>query len=131
MGTAALIANRQGEFLLHLRDQIEGICWPGYWGFIGGRPEDGETAREAIVRELDEEAGLSIPDLRPLAVMDQGIDGKAKIEVFAGHWDGDPRDLQLTEGVMLHWFPHSTLDRLRIAPWCVEAIHLYQRGTGR
>lgn len=32
----------------------------GAWNFFGGRIDDGERPREALIRELDEEAGLNV-----------------------------------------------------------------------
>ncbi len=32
--------------------------WPGYWSFPGGRIEDGESALEAALRELEEETAI-------------------------------------------------------------------------
>ncbi|MFI2242497.1 NUDIX domain-containing protein [Streptomyces chrestomyceticus] len=125
MGVAAAIRNSDGAFLLHLRDNIDGICWPGHWSFLGGQLEDGETPSEAITRELREEAGLVLPDLRPLATVHQG-NGRADIEVFAASWDGDAARIQVTEGIMLAWFHPRLLPRLRVPPWCVEAISLHQ-----
>ncbi|AJT68712.1 NUDIX domain-containing protein [Streptomyces chattanoogensis] len=127
-GTSALITNSQGEYLLHLRDNIEGICWPGYWAPIGGRPEPGEPLADAIARELKEETGLTIPLTAFTTVHQDNAEhpGKGSIAVYTGHWDGDAHALPLTEGVMLHWFPVSVLSRLRVPPWCREAIRIHQ-----
>ncbi|KOG59569.1 hypothetical protein ADK38_42615, partial [Streptomyces varsoviensis] len=106
-----------------LRDNIDGICWPGHWSFLGGRVESGETPYEAITRELHEEAGLVLPDLRSLATLQQG-NGRADIEVFTASWDGDAAGIPVTEGIMLAHFHPRILPRLRVPPWCVEAIRL-------
>ncbi|WP_049714295.1 NUDIX domain-containing protein [Streptomyces caatingaensis] len=127
--TAALIVNGQGEYLLHLRDNIPGICDPGTWSFLGGnRDSDDETPEDAIVRELKEEAGLAVPDLRRYAVVSlRGPDGRpGEATVFLGHWDGDVRELALTEGVMLHWFPAAVIPRLVMAPWARNLIDQYE-----
>ncbi len=41
----------------------EGGDFPGYWGFPGGKQEDGETLAQAAIRETEEECGLIIPEL--------------------------------------------------------------------
>lgn len=59
---AAAILLRQGEhgteYLLAQRP--EGKVYAGYWEFPGGKVEPGETLREALVREIQEELGVTI-----------------------------------------------------------------------
>ncbi|WP_106403809.1 NUDIX domain-containing protein [Actinocorallia populi] len=124
-GTAALIKNDDGEYLLHLRDDIPGICDPGTWSLIGGNRQGGESAEQAIRRELAEEAGLSISGLELFTVERcTGPDGgtKGRIKVFRGLWSGDAAALPLTEGVMLHWFASSVVPRLRMSDWAQRAV---------
>ena len=52
-----------GEFLLAQRP--EGKVFAGYWEFPGGKVEPGETLREALVRELQEELGITIESAWP------------------------------------------------------------------
>ena len=51
------------EFLLAQRP--EGKVYAGYWEFPGGKVESGETVREALVRELQEELGITVTDCSP------------------------------------------------------------------
>ena len=57
---AALIVLDDGRYLMQQRDDIQGIFYPGYWGLFGGAMEPGETAVEALVREVAEETGLIV-----------------------------------------------------------------------
>ncbi|MFJ9613477.1 NUDIX domain-containing protein [Streptomyces noursei] len=116
---SALIYNDRGEYLLHLRDYFPGQIWePGMWSLLGGgrEPQDA-TLEHTVRRELDEEAGLDIADLTPFGI-EEATDASGRtvsIAIFAGRWNGDPRELRLTEGVMLAWFAPDDLHRLRIA----------------
>ncbi|SBT90995.1 ADP-ribose pyrophosphatase YjhB, NUDIX family [Streptomyces sp. DI166] len=117
---SALIYNDRGEYLLHLRDYFPGQIWePGMWSLLGGgrEPQDA-TLEHTVRRELDEEAGLHIADLTPFGIEEATNDAGATvpIAIYAGRWNGDPRELHLTEGVMLAWFGPDDLHRLRIAP---------------
>ena len=124
-GAVALIRNTAGELLLHLRDDIEGIAWPGYWSVLGGGCDPGESAAEAISRELAEEAGLSIAELEPLfSTVDVHGSGQ-EITFFAGHWDGDEQSLPLTEGVKLQFFVPDRVDVLTMPPFIRDGIHRY------
>ncbi|MDX2680057.1 NUDIX domain-containing protein [Streptomyces sp. NY05-11A] len=117
---SALIYNDRGEYLLHLRDYFPGQIWePGMWSLLGGgrEPQDA-TLEHTVRRELDEEAGLHIADLTPFGIEEVTDDAgeTVPIAIYAGRWTGDPRELHLTEGVMLAWFGPDDLHRLRIAP---------------
>ncbi|RZU18317.1 NUDIX domain-containing protein [Streptomyces sp. BK239] len=116
---SALIYNDRGEYLLHLRDYFPGRIWePGMWSLLGGgrEPQDA-TLEHTVRRELAEEAGLDIADLTPFGTEYAFDDAGATvpIAIYAGRWNGDPRELRLTEGVMLAWFAPDDLHRLRIA----------------
>ncbi|MER7046654.1 NUDIX hydrolase [Streptomyces jumonjinensis] len=124
-GTGALLVNAAGQYLLHLRDDIPGICDPGAWSLIGGNREPGEGLEETIQRELWEEAELVVPALKRFTVVGStGPDGVVKgfVQVFRGRWDGDVAGLPLSEGIMLHWFEPEIVPRLRMSQWAQEAI---------
>ncbi len=51
------------EFLLAQRP--EGKVYAGYWEFPGGKVEPGESVREALIRELQEELGITVTACSP------------------------------------------------------------------
>ena len=41
---ALAMLERDGQWLLRLRDDIDTIIYPGHWGLFGGHLDPGETA---------------------------------------------------------------------------------------
>jgi ADP-ribose pyrophosphatase YjhB (NUDIX family) len=61
-GVAAMIRNGQGQILLQRRSDN------GLWGLPGGSVEIGESVRQAIAREVEEETGLGVEVERLIGV---------------------------------------------------------------
>jgi phosphoglycolate phosphatase len=61
----ALILNDAGEALL-----VRTRKWSDRWGIPGGKIKFGETAEAALRRELEEETGLAVTDIRLVLVQD-------------------------------------------------------------
>lgn len=55
---AGIIRNDAGEVLLAQRAEPPVLC--GLWEFPGGKIEDGESASDALIREIKEELDLDI-----------------------------------------------------------------------
>ncbi len=60
----ALVAD--GMILTYLRDDFAHIPWPGRWDLPGGGREGDETPETCVLRELEEEFGLVLPEDRLL-----------------------------------------------------------------
>lgn len=128
-GAVAIITNRQGELLLHLRDDLPTIAWPNHWSLLGGGADPGESPADAIVRELYEEAGLHPERLTELfATRDEHGSGQV-ITFFSAFWNGDETTLPLSEGIKLQFFAPEHLDILTIPPFIRAGIqrHLAAR----
>ena len=63
-GARVVIENEQRQILLQLRSDLKA------WGLPGGIPEPGETLEACVIREIGEETGLSVRDIRPFGFAD-------------------------------------------------------------
>ncbi len=61
-GASAVVVNDKGEILLNLRSDTN------TWGVPGGSMELGESFEETVVREMYEEIGITITELKQLNV---------------------------------------------------------------
>jgi 8-oxo-dGTP diphosphatase len=128
-GAAALLVNGRGQYLLHLRDAHKPISDPGTWSLPGGGQEGTETLDETIARELLEETGLTIDGLSPYTVVacaDSDGVTRGHLQVYLGHWDGDPTCLPVSEGIMFAFFDAATTTQLTMSPWAAEVIARHQ-----
>lgn len=78
---AAVIHNAQGQLLLAQRPlhKHQG----GLWEFAGGKVDEGETAEQALVRELQEELGITATQYRPLLTVEHHYPDKSvRLNVF-------------------------------------------------
>lgn len=126
VSASALIHDGAGRYLLHLRDDREGIWEPWVLGLVGGKRSRDDASLEATLRrELAEETpGLEPTGLMPFAVQEAtSVDGLAvPISVYAGRWSGDAEAVDLRDGVLLKWFTVDTLNRLRLSPGLGDLI---------
>ncbi len=60
----ALLFDSEGKLLIYLRDDKPDIPFPNCWDLFGGHVEEGETPEVALVREVQEELGISIENYR-------------------------------------------------------------------
>jgi len=65
---ALAMLQREGRWLMQLRDEIPTIVAPGCWGLFGGHLDPGETPEQALRRELLEEISWQPPELERVMV---------------------------------------------------------------
>lgn len=97
---AAVITDRAGRILIARRPAH--LHQGGLWEFPGGKLEEGEGAREALVRELHEELGIDLHDARPLIRVRHAYpDRKVLLDVWrVDRYGGEPLG---REGQPLRW----------------------------
>ena len=102
----AVIVNTNNEVCISLRHK--NAHQGGLWEFPGGKVEQGETIKQALVREIKEELNLEIKQSRPLITISHSYDDKAvclhvcKIISYQGVATG-------LEGQQVKWLPVSQL----------------------
>ncbi|AII49262.1 NUDIX hydrolase [Synechococcus sp. KORDI-52] len=110
---ALAMLQREGRWLLQLRDDIDSIIYPGHWGLFGGHLEPGETASEAVHRELQEEIDWSPTE--PLEPWFSDDSGNRVAHLFRGPLGVPLNQLQLKEGQEMKLV--SLSDLLRESIW--------------
>jgi 8-oxo-dGTP diphosphatase len=92
---ALAMLQREGRWLIQLRDENPTIVAPGCWGLFGGHLEAGETPEQALRRELLEEISWKPPDLELVMVHPLH---RRTAHVFRGELSVPLEQLQLLEG---------------------------------
>ena len=104
-----IILNKKREVLLLLRPSW--IKWgAGQWAFPGGKLEEGETPKEAAIRETKEETQLDVRDLQKL---ETHLDKKLHI-YYTTQYDGEV--VIDWEHDAWAWAGLSDLDKYSLAP---------------
>jgi mutator protein MutT len=132
-GVRALILNEEGEVLLQQRADT------GRWGLPGGAVELGETALEALKREVLEETGLIVISAEPMALY-SGLQQRFaypngdEVQCFAvafivRQWEGIPHP-DGNEGAELRFWPRTQLPG-NLVPVHAETLSDLERYRGR
>ena len=91
--------------------------YPDVWDLPGGHVEPGETARQALVRELREELGVEVRVCAPVAELTagEGADAFHLTVHRVDRWDGVPVDRAPAEHDELRWCTDADLGGLALA----------------
>jgi 8-oxo-dGTP diphosphatase len=108
----ALFIRADGEVLLGLRAPTKKV-WPNHWDTIGGRVEGGESLEQALIREVQEEIGVTPTRFRLIATVRErrpDIYGDALHHVYAvTRWQGGEPANACHEHSELRWFGISEM----------------------
>jgi 8-oxo-dGTP diphosphatase len=116
---AAALIGSDGSVLLQRRPlrAVHG----GLWEFPGGKISAGETAENALVRELGEELDILVEatDLEPIAFASGWTGGQSPprplviLLYTCGKWTGEPR---CVEGEAIAWIAPAQIEALDMPP---------------
>ena len=89
-----VVKNTQNEVLISLRH--DHLHQGGLWEFAGGKIEAGETAQQALVRELQEELAINVLSATPLITINhQYPDLAVQLRVFlVTEFSGEPQSCE-------------------------------------
>ena len=124
---AGILCDDDGRILIAER-RCDGP-FDGLWEFPGGKIVDGETASDALLRELAEELGIEVTDYSTFMNLRHEYDDRTvTIEFFmVRDWNNEPVG---REGQALRWVPKGELEASELLPAdvpVVEAIRTFSR----
>jgi len=105
-----------------------GVHMAGLWEFPGGKVEGGESLKDALVRELDEELGIAARAGKELVSVTHSETG---LEIFLVFFEvsiiaGEPQAL---EGQEILWVRPDEMSGLPMPPADDEVVELMIRTT--
>ena len=107
-----LFENNEGKILFLLRDNKSSIPFPNRWCGLGGVVEEGESSKEAIIGEMQEEIELNLKDFNLFKV----FHWPEKIEtIFHKKLDIDVNSINLHEGQRIQYFSKDELLNMDLA----------------
>jgi len=103
---------RRDDGMVLFTERLPGKACPGEWEFPGGKIEAGESARQALDREIHEELGISIIEARPWLTMSYDYPHASVILNFyiVSRWKGQEIG---KEGQTLSW---QNISNMTISP---------------
>lgn len=134
-GVRVVIENPKGEILFHLRRDL------GIWGLPGGSPDEAESIEDCLIREVEEETGLT-----PVHYHAYGVASDPSVEIHTcpsgdvihsfpvlfhvTKWNGN-LDRENEESLELKFFPSGSLpEMLRNDRTSLKKFFVYKE-TGR
>ena len=110
---AGVLCDSRGRVLI--AERLDDGPVQGCWEFPGGKINDGETASQALLRELAEELGVEVTDFSSFMNLKYEYDDRVvAIEFFiVNGWRGDPVG---REGQALRWVAADSLNEKELLP---------------
>ena len=121
---AGILCDAEGRVLI--AERLGGGPFQGLWEFPGGKIVDGESATEALSRELAEELGIEVTSCASfMRLRHEYEDRIVSIEFFiVSEWVCEPVG---REGQALRWVPRERLDAKELLPADVPVVEALQQ----
>ena len=130
---AAILVLEDGRYVLQLRDDMEGIFYPGHWGCFGGAVDGGEAPPQALRRELKEELEFDAGAFEEFTRFDFDFSRLGQKRVFRIYYEVPVTSsafsrMVLHEGAAVRAFTGAEiLGEPRVTPYDAFAIFLHYR----
>ncbi|HDG1672214.1 TPA: 8-oxo-dGTP diphosphatase MutT [Kluyvera cryocrescens] len=88
--SVGIIRNAEGE--IYITQRAADAHMANKWEFPGGKIEEGETAEQAVIRELQEEVGITVTTLQQFDKLEYQFPDRHITLWFwlVNGWDGEP-----------------------------------------
>ena len=103
-----------GDAVLLLRGAADKRIWPNLYNGVGGHVEPGEDVRTAAQREIREETGLDVRDLRLRGVINIPVESDTGILLFVFTATATGRDVCPSSEGTPEWIAHDRLAGLAL-----------------
>ena len=117
---AGLIQDDQGRLLACQRPAGKHLA--GKWEFPGGKLENGESPAVALIRELQEELGITVQPGETLSPVIHNY-GRGEIELIPILCTIETGELEAREHSALRWCNHHQLKALDLAEADLPILH--------
>lgn len=121
---AGILRDASGRVLI--TERVGGGPFQGMWEFPGGKIGGGESAAQALVRELEEELGVEVAGTEHfMHIQHDYPDRSVSIDLFVvSEWKNEPAGL---EGQALRWVETASLADQNLLPADVPVIEALQQ----
>lgn len=131
--TSLIYLEKDGCYLMLLRNKKKQDYNEGKWIGVGGKFEPGETAEQCIKREVFEETGLTLNSMHFYGVVGfrSDTDGDEDMYLFSSEdfqGDSDPEHISCDEGT-LKWIPKTEVMALNL--WEGDRLFLREMLEGK
>ena len=105
---------RHGEDVLLIKGAPDKRLWANLYNGLGGHVEREEDPYQAALREIEEEAGLEVSDLRLGGILHVSLSEGPGVLVFLFSGEAPHRELRPSPEGQLEWVPRERIDGLPV-----------------
>jgi len=125
-GSSAIVIHNK-KILLLLRDNIPTILYPNKWSLPGGCTEIGETPKQTLLRELDEEICVKPKNIKSIGQYTDKGDMSTDYLFVVNLDDFEASQVKLgNEGQELKFFALNEIENIRLTPILKKNYFLYK-----